>query len=81
MRLEAKIPKSVPKKYQLRIAHWDDERDNDNSLIVSLKAGWRFPVVECHTQGFDTVREAIEGLRDSEPCECAECRKALAAAA
>lgn len=79
--MKTKIPKSVPKKYQLRIENWDDERDNDNSLIVSLKAGWCFPAVECHTQGFDTVREAIDGLRESEPCECAECRKALAAAA
>lgn len=79
--MSQKIPKSVPKKYQLRVEHWDDERDNDNSLIVSLKAGWRFPAVECHTQGFDTVRDAIDGLRESKPCECTECLKALSVAA
>lgn len=77
--MEANIPKSVPKKYQLRIAHWDDERSNDNSLIVSLKAGWYFPVVECHTQGLDTVSNAIEGLRGSETCACETCRQTLAA--
>lgn len=75
------IPRSVPKKYQPRIAHWDDERDCDNSLIVSLKPGWRFPTAECHTQGFDNVRGAVEGLRETEPCGCEECHKALGVAA
>ncbi len=75
------LPKSVPKKFHQRIEHWDDEREGGNSLIVTLKDGWRFPVAEGHVQGFDTVREAVNGLRESEPCECGDCRKALAAAA
>lgn len=70
------LPKSVPKKYHTRIEHWDDERGCGNSLIVSLKEGWRFPVQEGHVQGFDTVREAVEGLRESEPCSCDDCCKA-----
>lgn len=73
------LPKSVPLKYRPRIEHWDDERGCGNSLIVSLNAGWRFPVAEGHVQGFDTVREAIEGLRESEPCSCVECQKSLGA--
>lgn len=75
------IPKSVPNKYRERIAHWDDEREIGNSLIVSLKDGWRFPAAECHTEGFDTVRDAIEGLRETQPCDCATCLKALAVVA
>ena len=73
------IPKSVPNKYRERIAHWDDEREIGNSLIVSLKDGWKFLDVECHTKGFDTVRDAIDGLRETLPCDCAGCRKVLAA--
>lgn len=77
----AEIAKSVPNKYKARISHWDDEREMGNSLIVSLKDGWRFPSTECHTSGFDTVKEAIDGLRDTEPCACEDCRKALAVSA
>lgn len=73
------IPKSVPNKYRERVMHWDDEREMGNSLIISLKDGWFFPDTECHTSGFGTVKEAIEGLRDTRPCECEGCRKALAA--
>jgi hypothetical protein len=75
------LPKSVPLKYRSRIGHWDDERECGNSLIVSLNAGWRFPVAEGHVQGFDTVREAIEGLRESEPCGCVNCLKSIGVAA
>lgn len=75
-----KIPASVPKKYRARIAHWDDEREMGNSLIISLNDGWMFPNTDCHTSGFDTVKEAVDGLRDTHPCDCADCRKALAAA-
>lgn len=67
------IPKSVPKKLAEKVLHWDDERAMGNSLILSLKSGWKFIATECHTSGFDTVKEAIEGLRDTEPCLCAEC--------
>lgn len=77
----ANLPKSVPKKYQARIMHWEDERECGNALIVSLKDGWMFPGTDCHTSGFDTVKEAIEGLRDTVPCYCADCHKSLVAAA
>jgi hypothetical protein len=70
------IPKSVPKKLAVRVLHWDDERSFGNSLIVSLKNGWRFIATECHTAGFDTVREAVEGLHDTVPCACVDCAKA-----
>ena len=77
----ANIPKSVPNKYKARVEHWDDERECGNSIILSLKDDWRFINTECHTSGFDTVKEAIEGLRDTLPCDCADCRKALENAA
>jgi len=74
------VPKSVPVKYRNRIAHWDDERGIGNSLIVTLNDGWKFPSAECHTEGFDTVKEAVDGLRGTQVCECSGCRKSLASA-
>lgn len=78
------IPKSVPKKYRIRIAHWDDERGIGNSLIVSLKDGWHWaginPTPGNHVEGFDTVKEVVDELRNTKPCECETCRKALAVA-
>jgi hypothetical protein len=71
------IPKSVPKKYLERIAHWDDERNIGNSLMVSLKDGWQFnidPWQARHVEGYDTVKDAIAGLQDSIKCECKECK-------
>ena len=70
------IAKSVPKHLRDRIEHWDDERECGNSLILTLKPGWMFPDTECHTQGVDTVKEAIVALRDSVECHCPECVKA-----
>lgn len=55
----ADIPKSIPNKYRDRILHWDDERECGNSIIVSLKDGWRFPNTECHTSGFDNVKDGM----------------------
>lgn len=77
------IPKSVPKKYAARVEHWDDERSQGNSLIVSLKDGWYWKAedVGVHVRGFDTVKEVIADLRDTAPCHCDECAKALPAAA
>lgn len=71
------IPASVPKALAAKVLHWDDERQQGNSLILSLRPGWRFPATECHTQGVDTVKEAIEALRDAKPCLCNECTKEL----
>lgn len=76
----SKIPKYVPKRSAAKVAHWDDERGMGNSLIVTLKDGWRFVTTECHTSGYDTIQEAIEGLRDTVPCTCADCKKALGVA-
>jgi len=60
-----------------RIEEWDDEREIGNSLIVSLKPGWAFnPSEREHVRGFDTVADAMRGVRESKPCTCEECLNA-----
>lgn len=49
------------------IFYIDDERDQDNSIIVTLKDGWYF-VLENRggVRGFDTVQEVEIGTRKNE---------------
>ncbi len=70
------IPKSVPKKLQAVIAHWDDERTIENGIIIMIKSGykWNFDDHGLHVRGYDTVREAIDDLRDVVPCDCEQCK-------
>jgi hypothetical protein len=56
-----------------KIEHWDDERDIDNSLIVTLKKGWRFDSVGEHVRGFDSKREAMQEVRSAVKCTCMQC--------
>lgn len=44
------------------VAHWDDERDIGNGIIVTLHHG-HFFYDDCGVMGFDTVRVAHEALR------------------
>lgn len=79
--LAVNIPKSVPLKYREMIQHWDDERDMGNSLIVSLRPGYKFNhdvnfLNATHVLGFDTVKEAISELRDCIVCACKQCAPA-----
>ena len=52
---------SRPPKHPL-VAHWDDERDIGNGIIVTLRPGYFF-YDDCGVMGFDTVRSAREALR------------------
>ncbi len=56
----------------------DDERAIGNSLIVTLKRGWRFEDMGEHVRGYDTKREAMQEVRAAKACKCAECSKAPA---
>jgi hypothetical protein len=56
-----------------RIEEWDDERGIGNSLIVTLKPGWRFEEPGEHVRGFDTVAEARREVKLSQPCKCEAC--------
>ena len=48
------------------IAHIDDERDIDNSIIVTLKDGWFFADDQtCGVMGFDTIAEVKEQTKKS----------------
>ena len=58
-----------------KIEHWDDERSIGNSLIVTLKQGWRFSEDGEHVRGFDTKREAMTDVRAAVRCGCKECMK------
>lgn len=60
-------------KRHKRIEHWDDERNIGNSLIVTLKTGWRFEQAGEHVRGFDTVKEAMADVRQALPCACSGC--------
>lgn len=56
------------------IEGWDDERSSGNSLIVTLIPGRKWDDDECHTRGFDTVKEALNAVRhETEPCHCEDC--------
>lgn len=68
------IPKSVPSNLRSRIEFWDDERSIGNSLIITLKDGWAFRPAE-HVEGFDTVRDAVAGMKSTVRCSCPECSK------
>lgn len=57
-----------------KIEHWDEERSIGNSLIVTLKKGWRFTERGEHVRGFDTRREAMAEVRSAQPCDCKDCR-------
>lgn len=63
------------KQRHKKIEHWDDERSIDNSLIVTLKKGWRFEEHGEHVRGFDTVKEAMAEVRSAQPCDCKVCKK------
>lgn len=76
--MEQNFPKSVPSNLRAKILHWDDERSIGNSIIVSLKDGFKFNYdVEndnaTHVMGFDTVKEAVAELRGVFKCSCKEC--------
>lgn len=58
-----------------KVMFWDDERSIGNSLIVTLNKGWRFEERGEHVRGFDTVREAKQEVRGSQPCDCSDCTK------
>ena len=58
-----------------KIEHWDDERSMGNSLIVTLKKGWRFSEVGEHVRGFDTKAEAAKEGRNAAACKCKECKE------
>ncbi len=58
-----------------KIEHWDDERELGNSLIVTLRKGWRFDSDGEHVRGFDTKAEAMQEVRQVKPCCCRECSK------
>lgn len=62
-----------------RILHWDDERRDGNSLIVTLKPSWAFAPhaderLAEHVRGFDAVKEAMQAIRQARPCACARCK-------
>ena len=60
------------------VEHWDDERDLDHGIIVTLRYGWSF--LEHEHQGvmsFETVTEAKEAVKRKNifPCSCEQCNK------
>lgn len=63
---------------QKYIEHWDDERNLDHGIIVTLRHGWSF-YEHGHqgVMGFETVSEAREATKRKNiyPCKCNRCRK------
>jgi hypothetical protein len=56
-----------------RVELVDDERAMGNSIIVTLKTGWRFNDPGEHVFGEDTPTECLRSLKRTKPCDCAEC--------
>lgn len=70
------IPKYFPQYIKDRIEHWDDERNIDNGIIVTLKHGWSFEYNEHQgVHGFNTITKAKEGVIDAHICHCDQCKK------
>lgn len=61
-------------KLPAKVQHWDDERSYGNGIIVTLHYGHCFDDPGCHVRGFDTVKEARQGIKYSQPCSCPECQ-------
>lgn len=63
----------------LKVMAVDDERSEGNSIIVTLRYGFRFssdPLAPVHVEGSDTVREARAGIRNAILCTCDDCDRA-----
>ena len=62
-----------------KVLFFDDEREIGNSIIVTLNYGWRFmtDTAPVHVEGFDTMREANQAIKEASPCDCKECRIAF----
>lgn len=68
------------RKRHKRALFWD--RDPDG-IFVTLKPGWAFEDAVsaehagrgwgCHVRMFDTVAEAMSGIRAASPCHCTHC--------
>ena len=59
-----------------RVQHWDDERNQQNGIIVTLHYGWSFePFEHQSVRGFDTVTEAKKAIKFKNlfSCHCEEC--------
>lgn len=67
---EEGVRKMIPSK----IEHYDDERSIGNSIIVTLKKGWRFEDHGEHVRGFDTKQDAMFESRSAMQCECHTCK-------
>jgi hypothetical protein len=53
--------------YRWWVHHIDDERNEGNSIIVTLKEGWYFADEPgCGVKGFDTVAEVLLATKQSE---------------
>lgn len=67
-------------KRHKNIMFWDDERGLGNSLIVTLVYGKQFSTdigTKEHVRGFDTVKEALQAVRESVDCDCDVCKNYL----
>lgn len=74
--------KKLPTSIEMKVAHWDDERADGGAIVVCLKYGYRFssdPLCPVHVEGFDTVRDAKNGVKWALRCDCADCKKGGAA--
>lgn len=46
------------------VAHIDDERDDGNSIIVTLDQDWVWDdEKDCGVRGFDTISQVVKGTR------------------
>ena len=57
-----------------RVLHVDDERGNDNGILVTLLGYTTDATVPCHTFGEDTMTAALAKVRQCTPCTCDECK-------
>lgn len=48
--------------------------ETENGHWASLKPGWRCIYADAHSCREDTLTDLLRAVRDSEPCDCNECK-------
>lgn len=63
----------IPKAYQHMVEEYYQEPYN---CVINLKPGYIY-LGEMHSVMEDTWKQAIAGLAEVEPCDCAECQRLM----
>lgn len=74
-RYKQQLPKSL-ERYADRIADWNDLRKTEEKpIFIGYAQGWKSGNAAAHYDAARNVREALILVRQTERCECEECKQ------